>query len=95
MVVNGTTRGLGSTTLWMRQDPQAFCILSTIYRADDDWNPDAGEPWASYGNQKMDVKQVDSYCKPVARLEETVEQFFDSLNEFWFNFLHSNRRMNL
>lgn len=69
-VDGNTASGTGRQNL-KDQDPQGFCILSTIYRADDDWNPDAGEPWASYRNQKMDMKQVDSYCKPVLEMLAT------------------------
>lgn len=48
------------------EDPKAFCILSSIFRADDAWNPDETlEPWASHGNRKMDLSEVQRFCKPV------------------------------
>ncbi|CAJ1389031.1 unnamed protein product [Effrenium voratum] len=53
-------------------DQNAFCILSTIFRADDSWNPEESlEPWRSFSNQGMDVKDVADFCTPVlAQLAE-------------------------
>lgn len=64
--VPGNTAAATGRQALQEQDPKAFCILSSIFRADDDWNPDETlEPWASHGNRKMDLSEVQSFCKPV------------------------------
>jgi len=48
------------------KDPQAFCLLSTMWRSDDDWNPEPDRvPWANFANKPMDRAEVSSFCAPV------------------------------
>lgn len=64
--VPGNTADATGRQALQEQDPKAFCILSSIFRADDAWNPDETlEPWASHGNRKMDLSEVQRFCKPV------------------------------
>jgi len=64
-VLGNTGSSTGRASL-KKLDPKAFCLLSTVFRADDDWNPEPDEePWRSYRNQGMDIAEVESFCRPV------------------------------
>jgi len=48
------------------KDPNAFCVLSTVFRSDDTWNPEPNlQPWEQHPNKAMDVSEVASFCAPV------------------------------
>ena len=50
-----------------KKDPQAFCILTTIFRANDTWDPASDEPWASFPNKAnsvMEMGDVEDFCHP-------------------------------
>jgi len=54
------------------KDVKAFCLLSTLFRADDPWNPEPqSKPWSKHKNQAMDRVAVAESCRPV--LEELGE----------------------
>ena len=50
------------------RDANAFCVLSTLFRADDAWNPEERRrPWDRWPNVAMDREEVKVLCEPVAR----------------------------
>lgn len=54
------------------RDLNAFCLLSTLFRADDTWNPEPlKKPWKNHKNEAMDRVAVAKTCRPV--LEELRE----------------------
>lgn len=49
-----------------KQDPNAFCTLSSMFRSDDTWNPDSDrKPWKANPNRAMDRKEVAGFCQPI------------------------------
>ena len=53
-----------------KKDPKAFCILSTIFRANDTWDPAEDEPWASFSNKVnggLNMEEVAASCAPASR----------------------------
>ena len=66
LVPGNTARRSGRASL-QKKDPRAFCILATVFRADDTWDPEHGEPWASFPNEvnrRLNIEDVRAFCAP-------------------------------
>lgn len=64
--VPGNRRGKTGRESLKAQDPRGFCLISTIFRSDDIWNPEPKrQPWLSLPNRGMDVSEVAVFCEPV------------------------------
>merc|ERR1711971_792905 len=57
--IPGNTGHQTGREILQKKDPKAFCLLSTLFRADDSWNPDPEElPWRDHPNKVLSVEDV-------------------------------------
>lgn len=64
--VPGNTNASTGRQALRARDANAFCVLSTLFRADDAWNPEERRrPWDRWPNVAMDREEVKVLCEPV------------------------------